>query len=226
MRSVLVSIAVGLAGLAAVAVLAFAVVRVALPAPAQAARAAADAEEWFHNHRFSVDVFHAGHHRFEGACLRGWFLQPHGHGRSRHWRGLKYGSQLALTQGPVALATGRGHIVLALGHPLPQLPSFMAAAIGCSGSLSNDLTSAAQAANPLTIERAYAANQPALALELHLHDERLTIYLSPHEYRPLVVIGAKAGRIATARLYLTPLTPASTATFHELLRKKGIHLPH
>jgi hypothetical protein len=75
------------------------------------------------------------------------------------------------------------------------------------------------------LERAYAANQPALALELRLHDERLTLYLSPRGYRPLVVLGAVGGRIAVARLYLTHVAPAQGAMFRRFVRRHAIPSP-
>src|SRR5579864_2394197 len=69
------------------------------------------------------------------------------------------------------------------------------------------------------IEVARAANRPAVALELHLHHERLTLYLSPRTYRPLVVLGAVGGEIASARIYLTRLTYSRLAQFRRLAAK-------
>jgi hypothetical protein len=182
-------------------------------------------ETWFHNYRLSIDVFHAHDRRFEGTCLRHWFLRPHGRGGARRWHGLREGSLLLLSHGPVALASGRRHIVLAEGHSLPGLPASLAAAIGCTSSLAQALTAAVRQGRDLSIERTFAANQPALALELRLGQERLTVYVSPLSYRPLVVIGDIRRRTAAARLHLSRLTPALEATFHRRLHQKGILLP-
>jgi len=54
----LLSVAVGLAGAAGVAASGWAIQAAALPPPTPAARVAADASTWFHEHRFIVDVFH------------------------------------------------------------------------------------------------------------------------------------------------------------------------
>ena len=114
-----------------------------LSMPPRAAQAAVRAEQWVHTYRHSVVVFHAGDRRFRGECLRAWFLQPHARGRSRHWHGRHEGSLLLLARAPVALATGKGltavlargkgRVVLAVGHRLPRLPTFLAVGIGCTG---------------------------------------------------------------------------------------------
>jgi hypothetical protein len=214
-----------LAGAAALGGAAWRIQAEVLPGPALAAQAAVRANEWLRVHRLSFVVFHARHHRSEGTCLRSWYIQPHSRGRLRLWYGRKDGSLLLLSHGPVVLATGSGRVVLTLGHRLRSLPTFLAVAIGCTHSIGDELIRAAQNGG-LSIERGYAANQPAFALELHFHNERLTVYLSPRDYRPLVVIGAEAGHIASARLYLSRLTPAEATRFHHVLDQKGIPLPH
>lgn len=231
----MVSIAVGLAGLAAVVAAGWGIQRFALPVPPPAAQAAVRAEQWVHTYRHSIVVFHAGHQRFSGECLRAWFLQPHARGRSRHWQGRHEGSLLLLSRTPVGLATGKGlavalasgkgRVLLALGPRLRRLPTLLAAAIGCTESLSKALTNAVQSSSPPHLEPDFAANQPALELQTHSRHERLTIYLSPRDYRPLVVVGGEAGHTATARLYLTRLTTADATRFHQFLRQKGIPLP-
>jgi hypothetical protein len=223
-RKALASVVIGVAGGAAVAAAAWVLLTLALPAPLPAARAASRAEWWFANYRFSIDVFHAHDRRYEGACLRGWYLRPHFDGPSRRWHGKQNGSLLVLSRGPVVLR-GHGRVQLALGHRLPDLPASLAAGIGCTGSVADALGAAAQHGRHLSIERAYAANQPALAIELHLHHERLTVYVTPSTYRPLVLFGDMSGRMATARLYLTPLTRARAAAFRRLLRENRIPLP-
>jgi hypothetical protein len=199
--------------------------RVTLPAPLPAAQAAVRAETWFQTHRLSIDVFHAHERRFEGACLHHWFLRPHGRGRARRWRGLRHGSLLLLSHGPVVLASEKRHVVLAEGRRLPGLPNFLAAAVGCTGTLDMALTTAAQEGGHLSMERAYAANRPALALELSLHREELTVYVSPLSYQPLVVIGDIGGRTAAARLYLGRVTPTLAATFRRRFKQNGIPIP-
>ena len=203
----------------------WALLTVALPASVPVARAAAGAEWWFYNYRLSIDVFHAHDRRFKGICLRGWYLRPPFQGGPRRWQGEQYGSLLVLSRGPVVLRA-HGRIQLAIGHRLPDLPASLAAGIGCTGSLADALTAALQQhGGQMSIERAYAANQPALAIELRLHDERLTVYVAPRTYRPLVLFGDMRGRIATARIYLTRLTPARAAKFRGLVRERRIPLP-
>ena len=235
MRRLIVSIAVSVAGVTAVVAAGWGIQRLTLSMPPRAAQAAVRAEQWVHTYRHSVVVFHAGDRRFRGECLRAWFLQPHARGRSRHWHGRHEGSLLLLARAPVALATGKGltavlargkgRVVLAVGHRLPRLPTFLAVGIGCTGVLSSALTSAVQSSLPLHLERDFAANQPALELETQFRHERLTIYISPRDYRPLVVIGAQAGHVATARLYFPPLTTADATRIRQLLHQKGIPLP-
>jgi hypothetical protein len=226
-RKALLSVVVGLAGAAVVVSAGWAFQTVALPAPARADRVAADAEAWLNYYRLSVDVFHADGDRVEGACLHGWYPRRHERGRhGRRHRRVGRGSLLVLAHGSAFLASGKKQrIRLLFGHGRADLPAFLAVAIGCTGSLANALTRAAQANMHLRIERAYAANQPALALKLHPHDERLTMYLSPRKYRPLVVLGAVGGRTAAVRLYLTSVTPSRAANFRRLLQRGGLRVP-
>jgi len=71
------------------------------------------------------------------------------------------------------------------------------------------------------MERAFAANQPALALEIsNLRDERLTVYVSPRQYRPLVAIAAAEGQTATARIYLAHATLRLRIHYRQLLHQR------
>jgi len=218
------SVGVASAGVAAVVAAGWGVQRIAFPAPERAERVAVSAEAWFHYYRLSFDVFHAEDQRFSGECIRGWSVHPPVQPRPQHVGGLVTiwpGSVLAFSGGPVVLAKDKHAVHHVYGTRRRDLPGFLAVAIGCTGALANALTQAVQSNRDLSIERAYAANHPALALELRLHHERLTLYLSPRTYRPLVVVGAVGGQIATARVYLTRFTPAREAQLRNLLRRHG-----
>lgn len=233
MRRALVSVAVGLAGVAAVVAGSLGLLRV-LPAPSSADRVAAEAESWFHYYRLTEVVFHSNHRRSSGSCLGGWYLLTRTHRqdqqlqrhrlRQPHDR-IGYGSVLAFSGGPVALVTAKHLVRHVFGHRHSELPASLAAAIGCTSALANALTAAVEGSGRLSVERAFAANQPALALELRIHGERLTVYVSPRGYRPLVVLGAVGGRIATGRIYLTHLTRARAANFQRVLREDGLLPP-
>ena len=196
MRRALLSVAVCLAGAAGVTASGWALQAAALPPPTPAARVAAAASAWFHEYRLSVDVFHFHHRRTSGACLRGWFPGVSG-SRDR-------ASLLSLESGSVLRESNKHPVRLVMGHPSRRLPATLAVAAGCSGQLAAALATAAQSGAHLRVERSYAANRPAIALEVsRSNDERLTLYVSPETYRPLVVIVALDGREATARLYLS-----------------------
>lgn len=206
-RRALLSVAVALAGAASVTASGWALQAVALPPPTSATRVAADASAWFHEHRLVVDVFHVDGRRVEGACLRGWFPRPH--------RPKARASLLSLEAGPL-LVPERRHPWIAAGLRSDQ-PSRILAFIGCSGELAPALAAAAQTRDHLTTERGYAANQPAVALEvLHGRQERLTLYVSPRSYRPLVAFVDLEGRKATARLYLARMKSSLLGRFHLL----------
>jgi hypothetical protein len=69
----------------------------------------------------------------------------------------------------------------------------------------------------MSVSRAYAANQPAIALKVSRGpDKRLTLYLSPRTDRPLVAIVAVADQEVTARLYLSRVKRPVLAHFHLL----------
>lgn len=196
MRRALLSVAVGLAGAAAVTASGWALQAAALPPPTPAARVAADASVWFHEYRFVVAVFHYEHRRTEGACLRGWF---------RHVHGRKARGSL------LSLRSTRSHGA--------RLPRRLAAAAGCSRELARAIVGAAQSGAHLTVSRSYAANRPAIALRVPRgKDKRLTLYVSPRTDRPLVAVVAIADHEATARLYLHPVTRRALARFHLLRR--------
>lgn len=208
------SLIIGLAGVAVLAGAGWAVQDVGLPRPPPADRIAADAEAWLNYHRFSIAIFHSDDRRFRGACLRGWY--PHLRG------GLARGSLLTFTGGRVALATAKGRIEFASGRR-SEFPASLAVASGCTASLANELNAATQSGLRLDVDRAYAANQPALALRLpRVRDERLVLYVSPRSYKPLVTILALDGRIASARIYLARATPTRDARFRRLLHR----VPH
>jgi hypothetical protein len=198
---------VGLAGAAGVTAGGWALQAAALPPPTSAARVAADASSWFHEYRLVVDVFHFDHHREGGACLRGWFGRAHGH-KAR-------ASVLSLDSGTILRTLPKRRIGLVAGHPDRRLPGSLALAAGCSRELASTLARAAQSGAHMTVSRAYAANQPAIALRVSRgNDRRLTLYVAPRTDRPLVTIVALADHEATARLYLSRAEPRLLAHFH------------
>jgi hypothetical protein len=185
-RRALLSVAVALAGAAGVSVSGWALQAAALPAPVPADRVAADAGVWLHEYRLVVDVFHVDHRRMKGACLRGWFHFPNGR--------IRLASRLSVNSRPV--------------RHLSRLTRDSLALAGCSGKLFDFIAIAAQGGDRLTTERSYAAGRPAIALELdHGREERLTLYVSPRTYKPLVAFVDLDGEEATARLYLHRITP-------------------
>jgi hypothetical protein len=215
-RRALLSVVVGLTGAVVLAGAGWALQDVALAQPARADRVAADAAAWLRYYRLSIDVYHSDHHSIRGACLRGvYWTRRHG-----HWhRALASLSELA--GGPVVLGTWKKHSTAHVsGRRRPGLPPLLTVAAGCTEAVANELDAAAQSGLRLRIERAYAANQPALALRLpRLRHVRLTVYLSPWDYRPLVVVAVGGGEVATARLYPAPATPARLEQFRRLLRR-------
>ena len=192
-------------GAAAVVAGGWALQATALPPPEHADRVAADASAWLHDYRLVVDVFHIDHRRLEGACLRGWFPGP-GRTKSR-------ASLLSLGSGHVFRFTSGRRVSPGSRDRDGQRPGGLMALAGCSAKLSSVLASAAQSGgHALRIERGYAANQPAIALRVgRTHHERLTLYVSPRTYLPIVAIVERGGHTATARLYLNRITPALLA---------------
>jgi hypothetical protein len=206
-RTALLSVAVGLVGAVGVAASGWALQASALPPPKPAARIAADTSAWFHDYRLVVDVFHVDHRRVKGACLRGWFRRPDGP--------KVRASLLSLRFGPVLLLSAGRRVSRVGGRRNRRLPARLLASVGCSGKLAPRLAGVAQSGADYTAARSYAANQPAVRLKLErVRDERLTLYVSPRTYQPLVAIGDAHGREATARLYLTRVTRALLARFH------------
>jgi len=198
----------GLAGATAVAGAGWALEAAALPPPEHADQVAAAAIGWLAEHPFAVDVFHAGHHRLHGACTQGSF-------RAGHGRGVVHGTLISLRPGPVVVFARHHQVVRIHGAPLRFLPPSLAAAVGCPRRLASTLDRATHFGDSLRVERSYAANQPALKLELRrVHDERLTLYVSPQRARPLVAILARDGKVATARIYLGNTTPQALRHFH------------
>lgn len=204
-RRTLLSAAVALAGVAAVTASGWALQAAALPPPTPATRIAADASAWFHDYRLVVDVFHLDHRRLKGACLRGWFPND----RRRKTRA----SLFSLESDPILRVPDRRHPWRAAGRRTDQ-PRRTLALVGCSGELAPILAAAAQTGGRLSTERSYAANQPAVALELeHAKRARLTVYVSARTYRPLVAFVRYAGRTATARLFLVRARPSRLEAF-------------
>lgn len=211
MRETLLTVAVGLAGAAAVAGSGWGLQAAALPPPAHAGRIAADASAWLHDYRLVVDVFHIDHRRMKGACLRGWFPDRSG--------AKTQASLLSLRAGPLLRVSGRS-VVLWAGARGRNLHVRLLALAGCSGKLSRILATAAQSGGELSTERSYAANEPAIALKLDRgKHEHLTVYVSPAGFRPLVVIVERDHHTATARLYLNRITA-------HLLRRFRFPLQH
>lgn len=185
-----------LAGAAVVTASGWALQTAALPPPKPAARVAADASVWFHEYRLVVAVLHFRERRFGAACVRGWYPRRNG--------GQIRASLLAFRPGPVVRIAGRRRVSLVGGRVDERFPPWLLAAeAACSRLLAQTLAGAAQTGGHLTTERGYAANQPAVALELQRGREgRVTLYVSPRTYRPLVAFVDLDRRKITARIYL------------------------
>lgn len=195
-RRTLVSVAIAFAGIAGVTAFGWALQAAALPPPKPAARVAADASVWFHEYRLAVDVFHFDHHRSKGACVRGWTV--------RHGGEKRRASLLSFEAGPIWRVASRRRVAPVgprRGRRFP--PPVLAASVGCTRMLATTVAALAQGGGHLSTERAYAANRPAVALELQRgRKERLTLYVSPGTDRPLVAFLDLDRRHITARIYL------------------------
>jgi hypothetical protein len=191
-----VSVAVAFAGAAGVIASGWALQAAALPPPRPAARIAADASAWFHEYGLTVDVFHFDHRRVKGACVRDSI-------KSRNGREIQ-ASLLSFAAGPILRLSGKRRVSVVAARRLRRFPpGLLAADAGCSGELARTLATAAQSGGHLTTERSYAANRPAVALELQRgREERLTLYVSPRTDRPLVAFVDLDRRTITARIYL------------------------
>jgi hypothetical protein len=215
-RRTLTSAAVAFVGAAAVAAGGWALQATALPPPEHADRIAADASAWLHDYRLVVDVFHLDHRRLKGVCLRGWFPGP-GRTKSRE-------SLLSLGAGRIFRFRSGREVAHRDRDRDGQYRGLLALA-GCSAKLSSVLAAAAQSGHALRIERGYAANQPAIALRVgRTRHERLTLYVSPRTYRPIVAIVERGGDTATARLYLNRVTPRLLARWR--LPRERFGRPH
>jgi hypothetical protein len=181
----------------------------ALPPPKPAARVAADASVWFHEFRLAVDVFHFDHRRVDGACVRGWQQRRNG-SKIR-------ASLLSFRAGPI-LRVSRKHVsVVVPRRRLRFPPGLLAADAGCSRMLARTVAASAQGTGHLTMERAYAANRPAIALELQRgRKERLTLFVSPRTDQPLVAFVDLDAQKITARIYLQRLSRGMLAEFRLL----------
>jgi hypothetical protein len=209
-RRALLSVAVAFAGVAGVAASGWALQAAALPPPKPAARVAADASVWFHEHRLAVDVFHFDHRRLDGACVRGWQ-------RLRNGSRIR-ASLLSFSGGPILRLSGKRQVsVVAPRRRRRFPPGLLAVDAGCTRMLARTLASAAQGSGRLAMERAYAANRPAIALELQRgREERLTLFVSPQTDQPLVAIVYLDGETITARIYLQRATRGMLADFRLL----------
>jgi hypothetical protein len=99
----------------------------------------------------------------------------------------------------------------------------MLAVVGCSGELSRVIVEVAQSGGRLTTERSYAANRPAIALEMEpAKRARLTLYVSPRTYRPLVAFAYVEGQHVTARLYMARLTGRWSRSFQVPSRSRKL----
>ena len=196
------SVAIAFAGVVGVIASGWALQAGALPPPKPAARIAADASVWFHEHRLAVDVFHFDHRRVVGACVRGWLPRTKG--------GQVRASLLSFTGGRILQISGRRHVAVVVARSRLRLPpGLLAAEAGCSRMLERTLAGAAQNAVHITTERAYAANRPAVAIELRRgREERVTLFVSPKTEQPLVAFVDLDGRRITARIYLQRVTRA------------------
>jgi hypothetical protein len=195
-RRTLLSVVIGLAGAAGVTATGWALQAAALPPPTPAARMAADASVWFHEHRLVIDVFHVGRRRQSAACLRGWFAAAHG--------GVVRGSLLGMEGGPVLrIAADSRRVSVVRGRLRRRLPARLAVTAGCSGELAPLLARAAQSGGHLRAVPDFAAGRATVALELMPSEgERLTLDVSPRTFQPLVATIVRGDRTLTARLYL------------------------
>jgi hypothetical protein len=213
-RQALVSVVIALIGVAGVIACGWALQAAALPPPKPAARVAADASVWFHEYRLAVDVFHFDHQRSEGACVRSWFLR--GNGAKVH------SSILSFRSGPILRLSDSRRVSVIMSRREKRFPpGLLAAGAGCSRTLARTLAAAAQGVGHISTERSYAANRPAIALELQLgREKRMTLFVSPRTYRPLVAFVDLDARKITARIYLQRVTRAVLARFGLLHRIK------
>ena len=217
MRRALLSVVIALAGAAAVTASGWALQAAALAPPKPAARVAVDASTWFHEYRLVLDVFHLDHRTMKGACLRGWFTRRDGTAARA--------SLLSVANGPILRVSGKGRVSAVSGGRGRRFQhALLAADAGCSRTLAGTLAAAAQHGGHLSTERGYAANRPAIALELRRGPkERLTLYVSPRTDRPLVSIVHLNGRTITCRIHLQKVTPRALAPFrvaHRLLQER------
>lgn len=178
----------------------------ALPPPKPAAFVAADASDWFHEYRLAVDIFHFDHRRIKGACVRGWH---HQNGRTIR------SSVLSFTAGPILRVSGKRHVSVVAARRMRRFPpALLAADVGCSRILAETLAAAAQGSARMTTERAYAANRPAVALEVQSgREKRLTLFVSPRTEQPLVAFVDFEGQRITARIYLQRVTRGGLTQF-------------
>jgi hypothetical protein len=172
-----------------------------LPPPARAERVAADAAAWLLRYRVVESSLRVEGRRVSGLCMRSWF-----------------GSRDGMLARGVLLVLGDGTRILDAGgaermtHP-PGVkpwhsPILLLRLAGCPGIVGKRL--AADAVDgTVTESRAFAAGQPALALRLRAHRDRvgrarlrdrLTVYVGARRYQPLAVVASLGDRSGTSRI--------------------------
>ncbi len=197
-RNTVLSVAVALAGAAAITGVAWSVQTVALPPPARANRIAADTSRWLSEHRVIVDVFHVDRTRRIGLCVDGWYRLPSGK--------QALGSLLAMKGGRKYLVAG-GKVLTHVGFRRRSIVARLGLVVGCATGLSRMLLPAEQSALHLHAQRAFAAGRPAIALRLRRGAKRFTLFVAPTTYEPLVAIFHTPKDTMTARLFLARDTP-------------------
>ena len=201
MRGALVTLFVLLAVGGATLAAGWSVEAAGLPPAAHADRIAADAAAWFLRHRLASSSFKLQGRWEHGLCLRGWFTRPDGT--------RTHGTLLRTREGLRILGDGGPLKIGGVARPeRPGLPLLQLELAGCPAILGPRIAAAAQTAAHLHVARAFAAGGPALALRLPpQHRDRLTLYVRPQTFRPLMVTASVGGVAGVARIRLLRLTP-------------------
>ncbi len=214
-RGVLVTLCVGLLAAGAALGAGWAVLAAALPPPARGDRVAADAAAWLLRFRVTRSTFELNGARQSAYCLHTWFPR-------RSTGTLARGTLLRLDAGGRLLQNGGA--VWAEGPVAagPQRLDLLELELaGCPDVLGTRVAAAAQTADGIRVERAFAAGQPALALRLPtLYDragrhrfvlDRATLYVSARTFKPLLVKASLGPWTGSGRIHLTRATPALLA---------------
>lgn len=207
MRKLVLSVGVGLLGALGLMGIAWGVELVALPPPVHADLVAARAARWLNDYRAAVDVFQVGHRRIEGLCLHGSPEDRHSERSQSSFLVLASGKTLHVTQ-----TRTEERVVDEAGRQ--NQPGLLAVNVGCTYQLLAEIGEAVRTNVAIAATPAFVARQPALALRLsRVRRERLTLYVAPSTYRPLVASALIGGRQITARLHLMPLDQRLLARF-------------